>query len=244
MTIRKPRPHIVSYTQLLTSLTACALTLSMIGCDADSRRGGVSPLDSTKASTHEIWPGGSLKEWDGEGAVQSHTRVETGLSHGGSERGYAEGSYEEAAYDYDEAPSAPAEDYDSTDYTPGDDGSGSDPESAIQESALEGGEVDDNDDLEAFIAYLEGERELYGEDPSIEWLDVSERHLITVQDSYGVTVPDTRLTFWNEEGRVLQFGRTRADGRFAFFPNLFEQAGAIEVEAESPYGVSRRRTGS
>jgi Mg-chelatase subunit ChlD len=112
-------------------------------------------------------------------------------------------------------------------------------ETAAQESGLEGGEIDDNDDLDAFIAYVEGERELYGDDPSLEWLDVSGRQLITVTDSYGVTVPDARLTFWSEEGRILQFGRTRADGRFAFFPNIFDAAGVIEVEAESAYGYSQ-----
>ena len=240
MTIRHNRLQALPQKNLLIALTACALSLSVIGCDVEAGLSGRVEPGSTRTSAPENWPGGSLEEWDGEGTVQSHTRVETG-SYGSPELGTTDGSYSEEGYDesYGEAPSAPSEEYEPGAPSDRGDETSSGGEPTIQENALEGGEIDDNDDLESFITYLEGERELYGDDPSIEWLDVSGRQLITVQDSFGVTVPDTRLTFWSEEGRVLQFGRTRADGRFAFFPNLFEGVGSIEVEAESPHGVSQ-----
>lgn len=233
MNTQNHRLQVLSHKNLLISLIACTLSLSVIGCDGEE-----SILDvniepaSTTTSAPENWPGGSLQEWSDNGTVQSHTRIERGTSDG-----HSVGSYSEEAYD--EALTVPEEEYAASEPSSRDDGSSSSMDTTIQESALEGGEIDDNDDLETFIAYLEGEQELYGEDPSIEWLDVSGRQLITVQDSFGVTVPDTRLTFWSEEGRVLQIGRTRADGRFAFFPNIFEEVGHIKVEAESPYGVSQ-----
>ena len=221
-TRHRQRPH----TSLLITLTACALSLSSIGCDISS---GSSDGASSTNSAQEKWPGGSLDGWNNDSAVQSHTQSESIGGFGsrgetGTGSGYEEG-----------LPSATPEEYADGEY---DSGWEMD-ETAAQESGLEGGEIDDNDDLDAFIAYVEGERELYGDDPSLEWLDVSGRQLITVTDSYGVTVPDARLTFWSEEGRILQFGRTRADGRFAFFPNIFDATGVIEVEAESPYGYSQ-----
>ena len=239
MTTQHNRIQVLPHKNLLLPLTACLLSLSVIGCNemdkVESKLGVNLEPTSTVTSTKESWPGGSLQDWNNNGTVQSHTRTDRG-SHGGTGYSYSEGSYAEDTYD--EAPTS-ADDYAPGDPSSGGEETGSSRDTAIQESALEGGEIDDNDDLEAFIAYLEDQQELYGEDPSIEWLDVSRRQLITVQDSFGVTVPDTRLTFWSEEGRMIQIGRTRADGRFAFFPNLFEEHGHIEVEAESPYGVSQ-----
>ena len=227
---------------ILTPIIACATLLLGSGCQPSSGGDAEGPLTSTG---EERWPGGSLDGWDHGNEVSSFTRRDEIAS------AEAVGSTGDVDYAsemteaWDEGyPSEAGEREAAGGSDGGGESAGSGSGSSVtpdsnQGSALEGGEIDDNEDLDAFLAYMESERDLYSEDLSIEWLDVSERQVLTVVDSFGTTVPDAKLTFWDEEGRALQIGRTRADGRFAFFPKLFETQGEIEVEVSSIHGSSQ-----
>jgi Mg-chelatase subunit ChlD len=206
----------------------CLLALSLtFACQSED-----APLDLTPQDTlNEEWPGGSLQGWDdGEGSVETFTRREgggSGLETGGSldPDGYAEDVYAEAP------PPEPGSEPSAMGGT-GASSEGEPWEPSEQGSALEGGEIDDNDDLDAFIDYYEGERLMLEGDPSVEWRDLSERHMVYVTDINGVTVPDARITFTDAEGRVAQVGRTRADGSFAFFPLAVDVSPEAELEVE------------
>ena len=218
------------------------MMLTTSGCDRSSKNEGF-----TIKSSQERWPGGSLDAWDDEGVVASFTRRDHhesesfgGTATSGDYDTYDDydtygdyDSYEEAGGGeyYEEDPSIDHEPTESAELEVSGD-SGDD----WQIPALEGGEIDDNDDLEAYLAYYEVERALYEGDLSINHLDVTDRVIITVIDEAGVTVPDAKLTFWNEEGRTLQIGRTRADGRFAFFPHVVDANDPLEVEISSIHG--------
>ena len=56
----------------------------------------------------------------------------------------------------------------------------------------------------------------------VNWVDISRRHFIRVFDSSGNTVPDAQVFVMDGE-RVVATGRTHSDGRFAFFPNAYDE---------------------
>jgi len=103
-----------------------------------------------------------------------------------------------------------------------------------QGNALEGGEVDDNEDYAEFLEYVSAARDRLGDDPAVEWLDVTERQYIRVVDSNGRHVPDATVIIASEGDDIL--GRTRANGDFAFFPAAYGTQLTGTALAWSPVG--------
>lgn len=101
----------------------------------------------------------------------------------------------------------------------------------VPTSPLEGGEIDDNANFEAYLDYA---AEFVERVPSemITWLDVSQRHVLTVLDADGNTVPDASVAVESESGH-LYTGRTRADGRLMVHPFAWDPAfsGQLRVTA-------------
>ena len=96
----------------------------------------------------------------------------------------------------------------------------------------EGGEVDDNADLAAFLAFSEDLRARHPGHPALHWVDVSRRHRIRVVDPDGTPVADAQVRIFLEGARVT-VGRTRDDGAYTFFPRAFEvDPECFTVEAE------------
>ncbi len=100
-----------------------------------------------------------------------------------------------------------------------------------QEAPLEGAEVDDNAAFAAFLDYYTRALDSFGADPAIHALPLNHRHLLTIRDAAGHTVPDAVVHILDGD-REVALGRTRADGRFAFFPEGLEPEKYV-VEADA-----------
>ncbi len=79
-------------------------------------------------------------------------------------------------------------------------------------SALKAGEIDDNDNWDDYLEFLQSYQ-----GPPVHKLDVSKRHIITIRNADDQPVPDARVTVSSDNNTLFQ-GRTYADGRFIFFP--------------------------
>lgn len=186
-----------------------AAALVVVGCDSGGGGGGgggtKSPPPATGGDPGE-WPGGSAGGWEeGDGLEQRwHREPGGGADSGGGGADLAEGGASAGP------PAPPAADRD-------DGAPAADPQPG---GGLEGGEIDDNADFEEFLAYAERALERFGEDPMVHWLDVRRRHLITVRDAAGRTVPDATVSVFAGD-ELITWGRTRADGRYALFPRAF-----------------------
>ncbi|MCK6570611.1 VWA domain-containing protein [Myxococcota bacterium] len=159
----------------------------------------------------EKWPGGSLGGFVSDGTLS--TREVAGSGSGGGGPASADGMAEAGA-------AGPGLAEGERDDVGADPGVG--PAPPVQEGGLEGGEIDDNADFEAFLAYLERADAAVGADPMVHHVDVSTRHLITVRDAAGDTVPDATVRLLIDDDTRVTWGRTRADGRFAFFPGAYD----------------------
>ena len=207
-------------------LTLVSILLSAVGCQTDIGSGS-GPVPGHKNVVDESWPGGSLGGWeDGEGVSEAWTRDEGvgGATVSGGDE--AEG---DAVADSDGVMGEPA---------PGD-GLDSD-ESPNNGGGLEGGEIDDNDDFEQFLEYAERSLDQFGDDPMIQWLDIGRRHMIQVVDSRGATVPDALVAIFDGD-ELIAAGRSRANGRYAFFPRAYGSDSAqynVEVSAEDHFGTA------
>ncbi len=194
-------------------LTWSVLTMLAFGCGEGSSDGGGGPGTGGPSQTGDPgdWPGGSAGEWeDGDGVEESWHREPGGGGAGDADGAElaAGGAVDEsggARADGEPAPGPPAE--------PGDPGHN-------QAGGLEGGEIDDNELFEEFLEYAGDALERFAEDPMVHWLDVSRRHFVTVHDRGGRTVPDASVGLYDGD-ELVTWGRTRADGRFAFFPRAY-----------------------
>lgn len=171
----------------------------------------------------EFWPGGSVGGWEsGEGVEEFTTRGE-GRSVSDDDDYFGEA-------DDSAAPSADGEEF----APDGDANNG---------GALEGGEIDDNEDFEQFLAYADAELETFAEEPMIHWLDVSRRHIIEVVDGAGAAVPDA-LVVLLDGSEVVAAGRSHGDGRYMFFPHAYgSQADDFTVEVYAGQGVAEAALG-
>ena len=212
-------------------LTLFALTALVFGCDGSSGGPG-NPGPQPGGGEPGDWPGGSMGDWEDGDGVDEQWERSPGSGNGGGDAdgmsaagGVADES-EGATRGGEGGEPAPAP-------PPGA------PDDRNQAGGLEGGEIDDNDDFAAFLDYAAGALESFGEDPSVHWLDVSRRHLITVRDRAGLTVPDATVRV-SRDGDLVAWGRTRADGRFAFFPGAYGDDGADYLVEASRGDISGR----
>lgn len=98
------------------------------------------------------------------------------------------------------------------------------PVAATVVEPLTAGEIDDNDDWDAYLTYLAN----YS-DNDIVPVDVRQRHEIVVQDTVGLPILDAELLI-RANGLIVTVLRTHSDGTATFFPNAYlRQADAYEV---------------
>ncbi|MBX3056868.1 MAG: VWA domain-containing protein [Anaerolineae bacterium] len=96
----------------------------------------------------------------------------------------------------------------------------------VASSHLTAGEVDDNQQWAAYLAYLQA----YTADDVIR-LDVSERHIIQVVDTLGQPMPGIPLHI-TVNGEPVTSLRTHSDGAAHFFPRIYgPQTGTYEITA-------------
>ena len=221
------------------SFAACELADGgSVGENLPRDNGG--PAAPTTPADPEEWPGGTLGAFEVQNGVPIR---ETGSPAAGSgDEGESWGGGADAgaapADDWSEAAGGTSgtddwsegagggseDDWGAADgRSEGDRGDTPDPSPA---PALEGGEIDDNADFDAFLAFYDQAIAQFGDDPMVRPADVSERHLITVRDASGATVADATVSLLDDDGAVVRKGRTHADGRFGFFPR------ATGLEAE------------
>ena len=219
------------------ALAACG------GDDSGAPAPGPGSGEPPAAPSVGQWPGGSLADgdWDDGDGVEERWYKDPSAA-GDGEDGFSRGGVgtmgPTAESDGDSAgepapgPGAPpdASEGGGAGGGGGAVGPGFEPE-APPAGGLEGGEIDDNDDLAGFLDYAERMLEQFGADPSVHWLEVSRRHVITVRDRGGNTVPDATVAIFEGDRDEISlediqddpvaWGRTRADGRFAFFPGAY-----------------------
>lgn len=82
-------------------------------------------------------------------------------------------------------------------------------------SGLKAAYADDNRQFNLFLAFLDSFKEV----PHLK-ADVSERITLTVLDSEGLTLPDCTVEI-SLNGRVVDTGKTTADGVFRTFPSIY-----------------------
>lgn len=96
---------------------------------------------------------------------------------------------------------------------------------------LTAGEIDDNGAFEKYISYVQNYQ-----GPPVYFVDVSERHVISVRDAQGLPVLDAQVSAFAGDGQVFE-GRTTATGQVLIHPRaLGLQPGsslAVRVEKES-----------
>jgi hypothetical protein len=83
-----------------------------------------------------------------------------------------------------------------------------------QSSPLKAGEVDDNADFAAYLAYLAS----YRPGPDVRTLDVRERYLLTVLNDQQQPVLDARVRLFDNQQQLLFEGRTTSAGQTIVFP--------------------------
>ncbi|MFK7802525.1 MAG: VWA domain-containing protein [Anaerolineae bacterium] len=94
------------------------------------------------------------------------------------------------------------------------------------ESLLTAGEIDDNELWDDYLLYL---RQYKG--PEIIWVDVVERHILTVLDGDGRPIAGEAVEIL-AAGQVVQSLVTHSDGSILIFPNTFDlEAEGTELEA-------------
>lgn len=94
----------------------------------------------------------------------------------------------------------------------------SDSSSSQTAAGLTAGEVDDNGRWQEYLNYRSRYR-----GPPVHNVDVSERHIIRVQDAAGRGIPDALVRVSANRTPIFE-GRTYADGRTLFFPRAFDAA--------------------
>lgn len=218
---------------------AAAIAVGCTGTDGEEALTGPAPGDGN-------WPGGTLGGWDGDGVDERWSRSPTSPDRSSAGGGAMAGSAPAAdGAAWDEGATAGAggggESWDAPPEGGVEPGPGGGDHSAVPPPpvapGLEGGRIDDNADLDAFLEFAAEVRERHGNEPMLHWLDVSTRHIITVLDSEGRTVPDADVLITDGEARITR-GRTRADGRFAFFPNAYDfSADAYSVDVSTRDGA-------
>ncbi len=87
--------------------------------------------------------------------------------------------------------------------------------SDVQRPSLSAGEVNDNERWDEYLQYRSEYAFLHVHD-----VDISERYIITVTDSAGLPLPNTRVTVSAGDVQLFQ-ANTYADGRTLFFPRAF-----------------------
>ena len=85
------------------------------------------------------------------------------------------------------------------------------------------GMVDDNADFGEYLAYLKRHAQVQH-----RALDVSERHLLSVKDGQGHSVPDAEV-FVVANGKLLMWARTDAAGRVWLHPNVFDEKKTLDA---------------
>jgi Mg-chelatase subunit ChlD len=211
------RPAVAALSSL-SSLFATGLLAAACTAESDDLGGtGAGPAPAPGPSTpraDEKWPGGSLGAFEPEGGLEVR---EVSGGNGSSDEGamLGDGMAESGA-----APTAGGADERDDVSGPADPAVGPVPPDG--QGGLEGGEIDDNADFEAFLDYLDRAEAAVGADPMVHLVDVRDRHLLTVRDAAGDTVPDATVRVLVDDDTRVTWGRTRADGRFAFFPGAYE----------------------
>lgn len=205
-------------------LVACAALAA--GCAESSGDPFVDP-DGPAAVAPGEWPGGSAGGFEDDDGLRVHEEAgPAGAGRDDDGDGVADGAGWGGGADAGAAP--PPEDWDDAEWepepepAPGEPGEPGGPDGPGPQPALEGGEIDDNALFDDFLEYAEDALDAIGVEPAVHWLDVSRRHLITVRDAAGATVPDATVSIRDAAGAPVTWGRTRADGRFAFFPRALD----------------------
>ncbi|MFT5193871.1 MAG: hypothetical protein ACI85U_000877 [Candidatus Promineifilaceae bacterium] len=94
------------------------------------------------------------------------------------------------------------------------------------DSLLTAGEIDDNENWDDYLLYI---RQYDGAE--IIWIDVVERHILTILDGNGRPVQGEEVELL-ENGQVVHTLRTHSDGSILIFPATFDlPAGTLNLEA-------------
>ena len=200
-------------------LALAALLLAGCGLESGSRDNG-SGKEGRPGGGGDPWSAteGYEEEYDRTWAPELHDRDSDGWARGGGAGGAAPmAGADEAAYETGVACEGEGEAPPDWDPAP------------QPQGGLEGGEVDDNELWDEYLAYAQGALESRaGQDPMIHWLDVSRRFFVRVTDAAGRTVPNAQVRILEGDRGVAE-GLTLSDGRFPFFP------GAHAPGAQGPF---------
>ena len=112
---------------------------------------------------------------------------------------------------------------------------GSSASTPYQPASLSAGEVDDNQNWDDYLEYLNAYR-----GPSVHMVDVSERYIIKVLDDMGRPVPNALVRVSSDEDNLFE-ALTYANGKTLFFPKawaLGAEVESLQVSAEKS-GVSQ-----
>ena len=216
-----------------------------LGCDESGNANGVPMTGAACSGDACEWPGGSMEGWEeGDGVRETWDREHgttggEGEGHaGGGGGGDGDGAYAgaDAGVGYGD------EEGEGGEYGGGAGGAGGavggeggegEEEWAPppEQEALEGGEIDDNMLFDDYLEYTAEFLQTFGDDPMVHWLDIGRRHFVHVVDAQGRSVPDATIVL--SAGDEAIAGRTRADGRYAFFPDAHDGADAYTVQVGS-----------
>ena len=227
-------------------LWVAAAALALAACDdGDGSPGEGDPADPSppagaQGDAPDDWPGGTAGDWEQGDGVEESWHRDSDNADGADPRSEAEaggptsgagGGGGSAAYGSDDEMAGPPAEA----ARDGDGMADSDMGAPQNGGGLEGGEIDDNDDFAAFIEYAEAALDQFSEGTDalmVRWLDVTRRHIITVRDSEGRTVPDATVLVLHDD-IIVTWGRTRADGRFAFFPRAYgDDSSGFDIAVE------------
>ncbi|MEK6796052.1 MAG: VWA domain-containing protein [Spirochaetota bacterium] len=108
-------------------------------------------------------------------------------------------------------------------------------------SGLKAGYADDNKQFNYFIGFLEKYKHVRHFD-----IPVQERHILSIKDVNGRSIPNAQVTVSDAAGTSLVSGTTYADGTFLFFPAKYGNAAAykaVAVKGQQKGEASFTRTG-
>jgi Mg-chelatase subunit ChlD len=113
-------------------------------------------------------------------------------------------------------------------------GAASPPRPLGQEASLKAGEIDDNADLNDYLAYLQSYQS-----GGVRPADVSERYLLSVLDENQRPVLDARISIYVDDQVVFR-GRSYAGGKAIFLPRaLGVSPNATQFRAVAEYGNAK-----
>lgn len=84
-------------------------------------------------------------------------------------------------------------------------------------SSLKGGEWNDHDNFDEYLAWA---KDYAGAE--VHWFDASNRKIIKVHNSNGLSVPNAKVEILGDSGTVIFTAITDGSGEVAFFPNMIQ----------------------